>query len=222
MTRYRPREPAETKKTAPLRIVLAARLIWEKGIGEYVEASRILKSEGRSVIFLLAGSPDEGNPAAIQRSQIEEWDRDNLLTWLGHVSDMPALLSDVDVVVLPSYYREGLPTTLIEGAACALPLITTDAPGCREVVSRNGDDGILIPARDPKALADAIRMLDDDRALGVKLGLAARAKVLTEFDENIVLGKLLSIYQELGAASPVPAPVPVAGLVATPPEGTAP
>ncbi|MEX3636413.1 glycosyltransferase family 4 protein [Paraburkholderia sp. BR14320] len=224
LTRYRPREPAETKKGAPLRIVLAARLIWEKGIGEFVEASRILKSEGRSVIFLLAGSPDEGNPAAIQRSQIEEWHRDNLLTWLGHVSDMPALLSEVDVVVLPSYYREGLPTTLIEGAACALPLITTDAPGCREVVSRNGDDGILIPARDPKALADAIRMLDDDRALGVKLGLAARAKVQTEFDENIVLGKLLSIYQELGAASPVPAPVPVpvAGLVATPPEGTSP
>jgi glycosyltransferase involved in cell wall biosynthesis len=208
LTRYRPRERCESKTHAPLCVLLAARLIWEKGIGEYVDASRMLKREGRSVIFLLAGSPDEGNPAAIRRSQIEEWDRDGLLSWLGHVSDMPALLAGVDVVVLPSYYREGLPTTLIEGAACALPLITTDAPGCREVVSRNGDDGLLIPARDAKALADAIRILDDDRALGVKLGLAARTKALAEFDENIVLGKMVSIYRELGAAPPVSVPVP--------------
>jgi glycosyltransferase involved in cell wall biosynthesis len=204
LARYRPHEPCAAQTRAPLRIVLAARLIWEKGIGEYVEASRILMSEGRSVIFLLAGSPDEGNPAAIRRSQIEEWVCEGLLVWLGHVSDMPALLSDVDVVVLPSYYREGLPTTLIEGAACALPLITTDAPGCREVVSRNGEDGILIPARDAKALADAIRLLDDDRALGVKLGLAARKRALKEFDESIVLGEMLAVYQELGATSPAP------------------
>jgi glycosyltransferase involved in cell wall biosynthesis len=203
LTRYRPHEPCASGTPAPLRIVLAARLIWEKGIGEYVEASRMLRREGRQVVFLLAGSPDEGNPDAIRRSQIEQWVREGLLVWLGHVSDMPALLSEVDVVVLPSY-REGLPVTLIEGAACALPLITTDAPGCREVVSCNGDDGILIPARDAKALANAIRILDDDRALGVKLGLAARNKALKEFDESIVLGKMLAIYQELGVASRAP------------------
>ncbi|MEA3122522.1 MAG: hypothetical protein QOH33_2107 [Paraburkholderia sp.] len=207
LTRYRPQEPSASPTRAPLRVLLAARLIWEKGIGEYVEASRMLMSEGRTVLFLLAGSPDEGNPAAIGRSQIEEWVRLGLLVWLGHVGDMPALLSAVDVVVLPSYYREGLPTTLIEGAACALPLITTDAPGCREVVSRNGEDGILIPARDAKALADAIRLLDDDRALGVKLGLAARKKALKEFDESIVLREMLAVYQELGATSPVPIPI---------------
>lgn len=204
LTRYLPHGPHVSQPRAPLRVVLAARLIWEKGIGEFVEASRMLRSEGRSVTFLLAGSPDEGNPAAIRRSQIEKWVCDGLLVWLGHVSDMPALLSDVDVVVLPSYYREGLPTTLIEGAACALPLITTDAPGCREVVTRNGEDGILIPARDAKALADAIRILDDDRALGVKLGLAARKRALEEFDESIVLGEMFAVYQELGATSPVP------------------
>ncbi|MGF6769050.1 glycosyltransferase involved in cell wall biosynthesis [Paraburkholderia sp. GAS199] len=213
LTRYKPREPSASSSAAPLRILLAARLIREKGIGEYVEASRLLKSEGRSVTFLLAGSPDDGNPAAIRSSQIEAWAREGLLVWLGHVGDMPALLSEVDVVVLPSYYREGLPTTLIEGAACALPLITTDAPGCREVVSRNGEDGILIPVRDSKALADAIRLLDDDRALGAKLGLAAREKVLREFDESIVLARILAVYHELGVASPqtpaVPAPVPL-------------
>ncbi|SAL30863.1 glycosyltransferase family 4 protein [Caballeronia telluris] len=197
--RYIPRPPADAGQRAPLRILLAARLIWEKGIAEYVEAARRLKGESRSVKFFLAGAPDEGNPAAVDKALIEGWVREGLVDWLGHVSDMPGLLSTMDVVVLPSYYREGLPTTLIEGAACALPLITTDAPGCREVVSRNGDDGILIPARDSSALADAIRLLDDDRALGIKLGLAARKKVLSEFDENIVLGKTLAVYRELGA-----------------------
>lgn len=204
LARYRPHERCALQAAEPLRILLAARLIREKGIGEYIEASRMLKGEGRSVVFLLAGSPDDGNPAAIRRSQIEQWAREGLVVWLGHVGDMPALLADVDVVVLPSYYREGLPTTLIEGAACALPLITTDSPGCREVVSHNGGDGIRIPVRDANALADAIRLLDDDREFGVKLGLAAREKALKEFDEFIVLNKMLAVYNELGAATPVP------------------
>jgi glycosyltransferase involved in cell wall biosynthesis len=121
--------------------------------------------------------------------------------WLGHVNDMPIVLAAMDVVVLPSYYREGLPTVLVEGAACALPLIATNAPGCREVVSANGIDGILIPTRDSRALADAIRLLDDDRALGARLGLAAREKVLSEFDEKIVLEKILTIYRNLDSGA---------------------
>ena len=121
---------------------------------------------------------------------------EGLLTWLGHVTDMPKMMSEVDVVVLPSY-REGLPKTLIEAAACALPLITTDAPGCREVVSRTGEDGLRIPVRDSVALANAIRRLDDDRKLCRKLGLAAREKALNEFDENIVISKTLRVYSEL-------------------------
>jgi glycosyltransferase involved in cell wall biosynthesis len=201
--RYLPRLNHATESAesgTPLRILLAARLIWDKGIAEYVEASRILQGERRAIKFFLAGSPDEGNPASVQKQLIEGWMREGLIEWLGHVSDMPELLKSIDVVVLPSYYREGLPTTLIEGAACALPLITTDAPGCREVVSRSGDDGILIPAHDSRALADAIRLLDDDRALGRRLGLEARKKALSEFDETIVLSKTMAVYRELGAA----------------------
>jgi glycosyltransferase involved in cell wall biosynthesis len=198
--RYVPRLAEHVEVKAPLRVLLAARLIWDKGIAEYVEASRMLKQERRAIKFFLAGSPDEGNPASVQKALIEDWVKEGLIEWLGHVSDMPGLLESIDVVVLPSYYREGLPTTLIEGAACALPLITTDAPGCREVVSRNGDDGILIPAHDGRALADAIRLLDDDRALGRKLGLEARKKALSEFDERIVLTKTMAVYRELGAA----------------------
>jgi glycosyltransferase involved in cell wall biosynthesis len=180
----------------PLRVLLAARLLWDKGIAEFVDAARQMRDERRTVKFILAGMPDAGNPASVPTKVVEGWVEEGLVTWLGHVSDMPGLLSEVDVVALPSY-REGLPKTLIEAAACALPLITTDAPGCREVVSCSGEDGLSVPVKDSAALAGAIRLLDDDRALCRKLGLAARVKALSEFDENIVIEKTLAVYREL-------------------------
>ncbi|WP_250474783.1 glycosyltransferase family 4 protein [Caballeronia sp. GAFFF1] len=183
----------------PLRVLLAARMLWDKGIAEFVEAARVLKREHRTLRFVLAGMPDAGNPASIERSTIEGWVAEGLVEWRGHVSDMPALLAQTDVMVLPSY-REGLPKSLIEAAACALPLITTDAPGCREVVSRNGEDGLVVPVRDATALANAIRLLDDDRALARRLGLAARDKALREFDEAIVLDKTIGVYRTLAPA----------------------
>ena len=118
-----------------------------------------------------------------------------MLQWLGHVDDMPALLHTVDAVVLPSY-REGLPTSLTEAAACSLPLITTDVPGCREVVT-DGVDGLLVPVRDAVALARAIARLQDDAALRERLGAAARAKALAQFDERIVIERTIAVYREL-------------------------
>ena len=179
----------------PLRVLLAARLLWDKGLAEYEQAARALKAQGRTVRFLLAGTPDPGNPAAVPRGTVQGWADAGLIEWLGHVDDMPSLLGSVDVVVLPSY-REGLPKTLIEAAACALPLITTDVPGCREVVT-DDVDGLLIPARDAAALAAAISRLDDDRALATRLGLAAREKALAEFDERIVIERTEQVYREL-------------------------
>ena len=197
-TRFSIRPRAADGDRRPLCVLLAARLLWDKGIAEYVEAARLLKARQRTVCFILAGDPDEGNPASVGRSAVEQWVKDGLVEWLGHVSDMPELLSRTDVMVLPSY-REGLPKSLIEAAACGLALITTDVPGCREVVSRNGEDGLSVPVRDSQALADAIGLLDDDRALCRKLGLAARDKALKEFDETIVINKTLSVYEELFA-----------------------
>jgi glycosyltransferase involved in cell wall biosynthesis len=177
----------------PLRVLLAARSLWDKGLAEYVEAARNLHAEGRQIRFLLAGTPDAGNPAAVPEATLREWVKEGVLEWLGHVDDMPALLGSVDVVVLPSY-REGLPKTLIEAAACALPLITTDVPGCREVVT-DGEDGLLIPAKDAAALAGAIRKLDDSPQLARRLGLAARAKALAHFDERIVIERTVEVYR---------------------------
>ena len=196
LARFTVRPDTETDAQRPLRILLAARLLWDKGVAEYVDAARALRQENRSVKFLLAGLPDEGNPASVDRAIVEGWVREGLIEWLGHVSDMPKLLQEIDVMVLPSY-REGLPKALIEAAACGLPLITTDAPGCREVVTMNGVDGISVPVRDRDALANAIRLLDDDRVLARKLGLAARDRALKEFDERIVIEKTLAVYREL-------------------------
>lgn len=179
----------------PLRVLLAARLLWDKGLAEYVEAARRLRAEGRPFRFLLAGDPDPGNPAAVPESVVAGWVEEGVVEWLGHVDDMPTLFSSVDMVVLPSY-REGLPKGLIEAAACALPLVTTDVPGCREVV-RDGEDGLLVPARDAGALADAIRRLADDPELARRLGQAARAKALAQFDETIVIERTMAVYREL-------------------------
>lgn len=181
------------------RVVLPARLLWDKGLAEYVEAARLLRSEGRAIEFLLAGTPDPGNPAAVPEATVRSWVEAGLVTWLGHVDDMPALFASVDVVALPSY-REGLPKGLIEAGASGRALVTTDVPGCREVVS-DGIDGLLVPVRDAGALAAAIARLHDDPQLTARLGHAARAKALAEFDEKIVIARTLDVYRELLPAS---------------------
>lgn len=179
----------------PVRVLLPARLLWDKGLAELVEAARLLREKGRPIHLLLAGEPDAGNPGEIPRAQLRLWEEEKLLDWLGHVKDMPALYRTVDLVVLPSY-REGLPKGLIEAAACGLPLVTTDVPGCREVVT-DGVEGLLVPARDPAALAEAIGRLAADPELRKRMGIAARAKALACFDERIVISQVLAVYCEL-------------------------
>jgi glycosyltransferase involved in cell wall biosynthesis len=180
---------------APLRVLLPARLLWDKGIAELVDAARLLRGEGRTVRIQLAGEPDPGNPATVPEARVRGWVAEGLVEWLGHVDDMPALFAAVDVVVLPSY-REGLPKGLIEAAACERALVATDVPGCREVVSHERD-GLLVPARDGAALARAIARLDDDPALRQRLGAAARTKALERFDEQGVITRTLAVYGEL-------------------------
>jgi glycosyltransferase involved in cell wall biosynthesis len=185
----------EAAPDRPLRVLLAARLLWDKGIAEYVVAARQLLTQGRQIEFILAGTPDPGNPAAVPEQTIRSWVDEGLITWLGHVDDMADLLGSVDVMVLPSY-REGLPKSLIEAAACGLPLVTTDVPGCREVVT-DGINGLLIPVRDGHALAQAILQLQDDPVLARRLGEAARTKAHAEFDERIVIQRTMDVYREL-------------------------
>jgi glycosyltransferase involved in cell wall biosynthesis len=194
-TRFFPRPDNASKQ--PLRVLLAARLLWEKGVGEFVDASRQLKREGRNIEFLVAGMPDPGNPRSVTQAEVEQWASEGLVNWLGHVEDMPALMRSVDVMALPSYYREGVPKSLIEGAASGLALITTGLPGCREVVTEHGVDGLRVEPRDPGALAERLALLDDDRSLLRRLGERARATALAHFDERRVIQETINVYDEL-------------------------
>ena len=184
---------------ARMRVLLPARLLWDKGLAEYVQAARLLLGEGRPIDFLLAGDPDPGNPAAVPEAEVREWVAQGWVQWLGHVDDMPALLRSVEIVALPSY-REGLPKGLIEAAASGCALVTTDVPGCREVVTHEVD-GLRVPVRDGNALARAIARFQEDPALRTRLAEAGRRKALERFDERIVLQDTLAVYREvLGGA----------------------
>ena len=192
--RFRPRDKRRFGDT--VRILLATRLLWDKGVGEYIEAARIVRAKSVAVEFWMAGAADRGNPAAVSEEEIESWRREGIVTVLGHVDDMAALLAEVDVVCLPSY-REGLPRTVIEAAAAGLPVITTDAPGCREAVERDVT-GVVVPVGDANALAGAIMRVCGDEELRLSMGRAARGKALLEFDEDIVIQRTLDVYRELG------------------------
>jgi glycosyltransferase involved in cell wall biosynthesis len=181
----------------PLRVLLAARLLWEKGIGEYIEAARMLRAQGRNIDFVIAGSPDPGNPRSVSREQVESWVAEGLVDWRGHVEDMPVLMRSMDVIALPSYYREGVPKSLIEAAACGLAVITTNLPGCREVVSEHGVDGLHVEPRCARSLAECIAQLDDDRPLVRRLGDSARRKAMEHFDEQMVIRRTIEVYDEL-------------------------
>jgi glycosyltransferase involved in cell wall biosynthesis len=179
---------------AGIVFVLPARILWDKGVAEYVEAAKKLKAQYPTCRFLLAGAPDPGNPASVSQTIIDSWIQEGDLEVLGHVHDMVSLFQKCHVAVLPSY-REGLPKGLIEAGACECALITTDVPGCREVVI-HGKDGLLAKARDSQSLYQEMKILIDDHELLAKLGVAARAKAIREFEQTIVVQETEAVYSE--------------------------
>jgi glycosyltransferase involved in cell wall biosynthesis len=187
--------PVERARSERFRVVLPARLLWDKGLAEFLAAARLLRDAGRPIDLLLAGAVDPGNPASALESEVRSWAAAGLVQWLGHVDDMPALFRSVDAAVLPSY-REGLPKGLVEAAACGLPLVATDVPGCRATVV-DGVNGLLVPVRDAGALAAAIARLHDDPALCARLGAAARQRALAEYDVNSIIARTFDVYREL-------------------------
>ncbi len=191
---------ARPERSDLLRVVLASRLLWEKGLGEYVTAARRLRDEGVAAEFLIAGDMDAGNPSSVSAQQLAEWRQEGSVTLMGHVKDMPSLLARADIAVLPSY-GEGVPRSLVEAAACGLPLVATDVPGCREIVEHEVN-GLLVPVKNAAALAIAIRRLCCEPLTRERMGQAGRSKVLREFDSRIVFQKTLAVYDELNLFRP--------------------
>jgi glycosyltransferase involved in cell wall biosynthesis len=177
-----------------IMVIMVSRVIRTKGVLDYAAASRMVRGDRSDVLFLLVGPDDQESLDRLSSEEIEELE--SSLEWLGERSDVPSLLAASDIFVLPSYYPEGVPRVLLEAAAIGLPLVTTDAPGCRDVL-RPRHNGLQVPAKDPEAIRRAVSELADDTALRERLGVAARKTVRERFDLSIVAEATAGRYREL-------------------------
>lgn len=187
---------APIPETQPVRVMFTARMVEEKGVVTLVEAAELLRSdyEGK-VEFLLCGGLSR-NPKAISRQWLEDHCDGRYIQWLGHRSDIPELLASSHIVAFPSYYREGVPKSLIEACAVGRPIITCDSTGCRDTVDE-GDNGFLIPPKDSRMLAERLRLLIEDSQLRIRMGRNSRKKAEAEFSVDDVVRKHIELYKKL-------------------------
>jgi glycosyltransferase involved in cell wall biosynthesis len=188
---HRPRPPDDE-----IRFLLIARMLWDKGVGEFVAAARQIRRQVPGARFYLLGFLDVPNPAAIDRATVEAWQAEGVVTYLGETSDVRPAIAAADCIVLPSY-REGLSRSLIEAAAMARPIIATDVPGCRDTVDA-GISGLLVPPRDAVSLAAAMRdFCALSPAARSAMGHASRLKAEAEFDERHVIARYRDELQRM-------------------------
>jgi glycosyltransferase involved in cell wall biosynthesis len=163
---------------------------------EFVEAARQLRASGLKARFALVGVPDAGNPDSVTNEAIADWVKEGIIEYWGYRDDMPLVMAQSSLVVLPSFYAEGLPKVLIEAQACGRAVVTSDWPGCRNAITP-GITGLLVPPRDAKTLADTIKILLNDRERLQAMGKAARALAEESFDVRDVVRRHLEIYRSL-------------------------
>jgi glycosyltransferase involved in cell wall biosynthesis len=195
----------EPEPDGPPVVLMACRLLWAKGVGDFVAAARTLRARGVEARFVLLGEPDHGHPSAVPLRTIEKWHDTGDVEWLGWRHDIPAMIASSHLVCLPSSYGEGVPRILLEAAASGRPVIGTDSPGCREVV-RHGQNGLLVPAGDSEALADAMARLIENPSLRATMGSCGREISVDEFSLDKVLAAYLAVYRVLLDSSGCPVP----------------
>lgn len=178
----------------PPIVLFAGRLLHSKGVADFVEVARRLQDEG--LRFVLVGEPDSDNRDSVSHAQLAAWQEAGLVEYWGYRANMPDILSQSSLVVLPSHYREGIPKILIEAAACARPIVTYDRPGCREIVAHE-TNGLLVPEGDLDQLVDAVRVLSHDPNLRQQLGQAGRQCVLDGYTIEAVAAAFTNCYQKM-------------------------
>lgn len=186
---------AVPEPAGPPVAIMVSRLLVDKGVMEFVEAARLCREHPSGLRWILVGSPDRGNPASITDGEFQNWQREGWVECLGERNDIAALYQQSHIAVLPSY-REGLPKSLVEAAACGRAVVTTDVPGCRDAIEPD-ITGLLVAPRNAKALADAVLRLAEDTTLRQRLGAAGRQLALAEFDINKIVNRHMALYQEL-------------------------
>ena len=178
-----------------ITISLVARMLKDKGIFEFVNAARILNKRNFQCRFLLVGDIDQKNPSSLKTSTLKRWHEKGIIEWLGWIDNIKEILCDTDILCLPSY-REGLPKSLLEGAAIGLPLVTTNTVGCRDIVV-DGVNGYLVPVKDSVNLALAIEKLIRDKELRAKMGNESLKLAISKFSSKIINSQTISLYNEL-------------------------
>lgn len=176
-------------------VLFPARLLADKGIFEFVAAARLLRANGVEARFVLAGYVDTANPTSVPHTKLDVWLKEGVIEYWGYRSDMPQVLANASLVVLPSY-REGMPKVLLEAAACGRVVVTTDVPGCRNAIEP-GVTGLLVPVREVRSLAFAIEQLLTHPEKRKVMGLAGRSLAEREFDVRMVVDKHLVVYKKL-------------------------
>jgi glycosyltransferase involved in cell wall biosynthesis len=195
--------PAPHAVGVPL-VLFAGRLLRDKGIAEFADASRLLRSRGVAARFVVVGEPDAQNPGTVDHQTLENWCRESIVEWWGYRTDMPQVYRQAAIVCVPTFYNEGLPKVLLEACACARPVIASRIPGCTAVIE-DGINGFLIEPRNATALADCIERLLSDAALRETMGAAARRTVETRFAQETVNRRFLELYESLESpGTPVP------------------
>lgn len=188
--------PVPESASAEALVVLPARMLWDKGVGDFVTACELLRARGVRGRFALVGAPDAGNPASIEVARLNAWSQTGVVEWWGRADDMPAVLGKASVVCLPTVYGEGVPKVLIEAAAAGRAIVTTNLSGCRDVV-RDWDNGLLVPPHNPEALADALQRLIEDPSMRRRMGERGRAIAESGFAVEHVVEQTFEVYERL-------------------------
>jgi glycosyltransferase involved in cell wall biosynthesis len=172
---------------------LPARLLWPKGVAEFVAAAQRLKSEGLAARFALIGRGDPDSPQSVPDAQLHAWADEGAVEWWGWTDEVFSIYERAHIICLPTYYGEGVPRSLLEAAACGRPIVATDQPGCREIV-QHGRNGLLVEVQDIDGLADALRTLITDPLLRQQMGGRGRALVVEKFSVDQVIRETLAVY----------------------------
>lgn len=188
--RFRPGPEPE----GPIVAAIVSRMLKDKGVREVVLAARELKRRNAGLEVWLVGDPDMENPTSLSESDLRQWDAEGCIRWLGHQSDIAGIWAKAHIALLPSY-REGMPMSLLEAAACGRPIITSDVPGCNELVI-DGETGLLVERNDWLGLANAMERLSLSSSLRAKLGVAAREKVCGEYGQEDIVRDTHLLYRQ--------------------------
>lgn len=192
----------EPEPDEPPVVLLVSRLLWTKGVSEFVTAARAVRARKILARFVLIGAPDHGHPSAIPVGTIEDWCDTGDVEWLGFRQDLPALIAHSHIVCLPTSYGEGVPRILQEAAASGRPVVATDTPGCREIVGHD-QSGLLVPVGDVEALVGAFLQLIENAPLRAAMGNCGREIAVTKFSQEQVIDENLVVYCSLLVSLPI-------------------